>query len=599
MNSNPASPQNPPSPLTAQGTFGLASSCHWLGAHTASAVLESGGTAFDAVVAAGFVLQVVEPHFNGPAGEVVALLAPADGPPHVLAGAGPAPRSATTDLFLGHGFDLIPGGGVLSAAVPGQFDAWCLLLRDHGTWTLSDVLAFAIDQAESGFPVTASLRRALAASLHRFVQHWPTSAAQWCPDGQLPNEGALLTNTAWAHTLRKLATIASEHKDRQSGIDAARAAWSTGFVAEAITTFISQPSWHPGNVEAVGLITSSDLADYRAVFEEPISLDFMGVSVVKAGAWTQGPVFLQTLGILAAKRLNQPDRFDLEDPHTIHDLIESTNLAMADREAYFGDISVPLDTLLSDAYLRDRAAIVTEDSAYRYPPGIIGGHVPHLPVSEIVSHPLTQDPWAPERLGRSDTCQICVVDSWGNMVSATPSGGWLQSSPFIPNLGFALGTRLQQLWLDSRSASALRPGSRPRLTLTPTLIYSGDTAILAMGSPGGDGQNQWQHQLLLRILEPEGLIRFTDMQKAINAPAFQSLGFASSFWPREFTPHGVLIENRLSQAIQDDLTARGHHLHVVDGWSLGRVSVVGRDPATGELFAAVSTRGGQGAVAGK
>jgi gamma-glutamyltranspeptidase / glutathione hydrolase len=588
-----------PSVDTRRGVFGMASSCHWQGADIACEVLEAGGNAFDAAVAAGFVLQVVEPHFNGPAGEVVGLLAPIGSPPVVLAGAGPAPASANIDVFHHYGLNLVPGAGVLSASVPGQFDAWCLLLRNYGTWTLDAILERAIDLAAHGFPVTGSLHKALTASKDRFIKHWPTSAHQWIPDGLVPPEGSTIRNESFALTLRELSDVAAAHADRVAGIDAARNAWATGFVAQHITEFLDTPRWHPDGVMAKGLLSARDMAEFSATFESPVSIEFMGLTFIKAAAWTQGPAFLQTLGILEVATNLSTGSFDPDDAETIHRITEATNLAMADREAYFGDWEVPLGVLLDSDYLTSRGALIGAIARAEYPPGQIKDAAPHIPHSECVSDPLPQEPWAAERLGRSDTCQICVVDQWGNMVSATPSGGWLQSSPYIPDLGFSLGTRLQQLWLDPQSPSSLRPGIRPRLTLTPTLVYRGNEAILAMGSPGGDGQNQWQIQMLLRILTGDGELHLDRMQEAINAPAYQSLGFASSFWPRETHPHGLLIEDRFTEEIREELARRGHQVTVVDGWSLGRVSAVARDPKTQEMFGAVSPRGHQGGVCGR
>jgi gamma-glutamyltranspeptidase/glutathione hydrolase len=195
---------------------------------------------------------------------------------------------------------------------------------------------------------------------------------------------------------------------------------------------------------------------------------------------------------------------------------------------------------------------------------------------------------------RGDTCHIDVVDRWGNMIAATPSGGWLQSSPAIPGLGFCLGTRLQMTWLDEASGQPLTPGARPRTTLSPTLILKDGKPVIALGTPGGDQQDQWQLLLVLRLL-----VGGYEPQQAIDAPALHTTSMVGSFWPRTWNPAGVMVEDRLGDDVIAGLEARGHRVTRAGDWALGRLSCVTRDAETGLLTAGANPRGAQGYAAGR
>lgn len=582
---------------TLQGNFGMAASTHWLASGSAMAVLERGGNAFDAAVAAGFVLQVVEPNLNGAGGEVVAILATgADPTPRVLAGCGFAPHKASVEHFRSLGLSAIPGAGTLAAPVPGQFDAWLLLLRDYGTWELDEVLAYAIHYARSGFAAGKTLTDCIAIVSGLFDAHWRTSFDMWTPSGRVPKVGDTIRNTAYARTLERLALSGSGLASREERIDAVRREWAEGFVAAEIVKSARESRWHSDGAHHGGLLTSSDLASYSAAFEPAVVADFHGHTIAKAGPWSQGPALLQALGILAGF-----DPMDL-DPSTgdgAHVILEAIKLSMADRDAYFGDGAVPLDALLAPDYLASRRGLIGEHASLEFRPGDVLGSTPYRPplltVDAARPRASTGEPTT-TRSGqtRGDTCHVDVVDRWGNLISATPSGGWLQSSPHITELGFALSTRLQQCWLDEGSPSGLRPGTRPRITLTPTLVMRDGLPVAAVGTPGGDGQDQWQLLYLLRTI-----VGGYTPQEAIDAPAFQSTSFPNSFWPRDWTPGGVLVEDRLGTEAITALTRRGHVVTRAGDWSLGRLSVVTRDPATGELAAAANPRGAQGYAAGR
>ena len=587
---------------TLTGTFGMSASTHWLATASAQAVLERGGNAFDAAVAGGFVLHVVEPHLNGPGGDLVGIFSTAADPgtPVVLAGQGPAPAGATIAHYRAEGLDLVPGAGGLAAAVPGAVDAWLLLLRDHGTWELGEVLTYAIGYARDGHPLLAQAAATIARVAELFTEHWPSSVELWMPDGHVPDAGTMMRNPAYASVLESLAVAGHAIRDdgpvgRAARIDAARREWKTGRVAQAAAAFTALPHRHSDGADHAGVLTREDFAGFDAGYERAVSIDFRGHTVAKAGAWTQGPALLQTLRIL--------DGMDDIDPSTeagAHNVLEALKLALADRDAYYGDADadVPLDVLLSEQYAATRRAQLTENASREWRPGSVPGREPFRPPLRTESAEAVAGTGEPTvaRSGRTrgDTCHIDVVDRWGNMIAVTPSGGWLQSSPTIPELGFCLGTRLQMMWLDDRSPAALRPGARPRTTLSPTLVLRNGRAEMALGTPGGDQQEQWQVPVLLRMI-----VGGHTAQQAIDAPSLHTTALVDSFWPRGWTPAGAVVEDRLGDDVIAGLQRRGHDVTRAGSWSLGRVSAVGRDAATGGVWGAANPRGMQGYAAGR
>ncbi|MGI4894549.1 MAG: gamma-glutamyltransferase family protein [Janthinobacterium lividum] len=595
------SPFTPPATTTTrpdlQGTFGMTASTHWIATAVGQSVLERGGNAFDAAVAAGFVLHVVEPHLNGPGGDMTAVFATASDPtPVVLNGQGPAPAGATIAHYRGEGLELVPGAGGLAAAVPGAVDAWMVLLREHGTWEAADVLAPAIGYARHGHPVLRRVGRTIASVAELFSEHWPTSAALWMPEGRIPEPGDVIVNPAYARTLERLLEAGTPETTREGRIDAFRREWRAGFVAREAVDFLRTPHRHSSGGDHTGVIEVEDFTAFSAGFEEPLTIEFRGTTVAKTGPFGQGPVLLQALRILDGFGDADLDPSTARGAHTV---LEALKLALADRDAYYGSQADPavMARLLAPEYAATRRALITDRASHEFRPGVIEGARPFLP-------PLVTD--APTAAGvgeptveatgttRGDTCHLDVIDRWGNVISATPSGGWLQSSPTIPELGFCLGSRLQMTWLEEDSPSALAPGGRPRTTLTPTLLLRGGVPVAALGTPGGDQQDQWQLLYLLRTL----VGNYTP-QQAIDAPALHTTSMPGSFWPRTWTPGGVVVEDRLGNDVIADLEARGHMVTRAGGWMLGRLSVVGCDPVTGVLYAAANSRGAQGYAAGR
>lgn len=593
---------------TLAGTFGMAASTHWIATASAQAVLERGGNAFDAATAGAFVLHVVEPHLNGPGGDLVGVFATAEDPtPVVLMGQGPAPARASIAHYIAQGLYLVPGAGGLAAAVPGAVDAWLVLLRDHGTWELADVLAYAIGYARDGHPLVAQAAATIARVAELFRDDWTSSADLWMPEGRPPRAGEVVRNPAHASVLEQLVHAAGSAGEegpggRRARIDAARREWREGFVAAEATAFLRAPHRHSGGGMHSAVIEASDFAAFEAGYEPALTRDFRGVTIAKAGAWTQGPAMLQTLALL------EPLGDDLLDPATergAHTILEVQKLAYADREAWFGDASAAaaIAGLFDEDYLAERRDLLGDEAATAFRPGRLDGSDPWIPPLRTVSGHAggagTGEPTVDRRgQTRGDTCHIDVADRWGNIISVTPSGGWLQSSPTIPALGFCLGTRLQMTWLAPGHPSSLEPGRRPRTTLTPTLTLRDGRPWFAMGSPGGDQQDQWQLLALLRMI-----VGGYRAQEAIDAPGLHSTALPESFWPRTWTPAGAVVEDRLGEEVIRGLERRGHVVTRAGDWSLGRVSAVGREPsADGSadvLWAAANPRGMQGYASGR
>jgi len=548
-------------------------------------------------VATGLVLQVVEPHMCGPAGEVPVIGFDArDGEVFVLNGQGPAPGAATIEAFGELGLDLVPGNGLLAACVPAAFGTWMLLLAAHGSLPLGEVIRYAIGYARDGYPVAPGVSSAIGSMAGVFTEHWPSSAEVYLSGG-VPAPGSRFANTALAGTYQRVLDEAeAAGSGREAQIEAARRAFYEGFVAEAIGGYLAHAQVMDGTGgRHAGLLAAGDLAAWRATTEAPASAGFAGLTVCKTGPWGQGPVFLQQLQLLAGTGLGEITPGGVDHIHTV---VECAKLAFADREAWYGDpdfTDVPLADLLSPQYAAQRRALVGQTASGDLRPGSPGGRQPMLPGFATAPRPgAVVGAWAgePTLAHSGDTCHIDVADRFGNMVAATPSGGWLHSSPVIPGLGFCLGTRAQMFTLTPGLPNSLAPGKRPRTTLSPGLALRGGEPYLAFGTPGGDQQDQWSLSFFLNH------VRFgMNLQEAIDAPAFHTTHFPSSFWPRESFPAAVDVEDRAGPEVIDGLRARGHEVTVAAPWSLGRVSAVARDD--GMLYAAANARGMQGYAAGR
>lgn len=585
-----------------RGTFGVVASTHWLASSAGMAVLERGGNAFDAAVAAGFVLQIVEPHLNGPGGDLPLIMHSAkQNRTQVICGQGPAPKAATIPAIRDLGLDLIPGSGLLAAVTPGAFDTWMLMLRDHGTMGLGDVLEYAIGYARNGYPVVSKITDTVETVRGLFETEWPTSAAIYLKDGKAPTPGGMFANPKLADTYERIVREAETGGgNREAQIDRARDIWYRGWIAETIDLFCRDAYMDATGQRHKGLLTGDDLAGWSATYEDALTYDYGRFTVAKCGAWSQGPVMLQQLSLL--KSMGIAD-MDPTGPDFVHAVTETSKLSYADREAYYGDpdfVDVPMETLLSDAYTESRRALVGKDASDAFFAGTIEGY------SNNISHSLL--PHAQDISGagmgvgeptvgkmgeaRGDTVHIDIIDKHGNMVSATPSGGWLQSSPIIPELGFCLGNRAQMFWLEEGSPSTLAPGKRPRTTLSPSFALRDGEAYMPFGTPGGDQQDQWSLLLFLHHAD-HGM----NLQEAIDCPAFHNEHFPSSFWPRGRINKRLVLEDMFPAETYAELRRRGHDLEVGDPWSEGRLTAAAKDGNM--LRAAANPRGMQGYAVGR
>jgi len=589
-----------------RGTFGVVASTHWVASAVGMSILEKGGNAFDAAAAAGFTLQVVEPSTNGPLGEAPMLVwSEANRCCDMICGQGVAPAAATIANYCALGLDLIPGTGLLAAAVPGAFGAWMRLLRDHGTMPLAEILGPAIGYAENGYPMAARISQTIAVMADMFRRYWPSSAAIYLPHDAPPVPGRLFRNPALAATYRRVLAEAGDGT-REEQIERARAAWYRGFVADAIDRFCRvEKVMDSSGRRHGGLLTGDDLARWEAPVETPLTFDYRGYTVAKGGPWSQGPVFLQQLALLQGFNLDDLDPFG---PDFVHAIVECAKLAFADREAWYGDpefVEVPMRTLLGAAYNDARRKLVGAGASLELRPGRPQGREPRLLVGGLkaviadagIGEPTIGEP-VTSALGvvAGDTCHIDVADRWGNMVSATPSGGWLQSSPVIPEIGVCLGSRMQMFWLEEGLPASLEPGKRPRSTLSPSMAFKDGEPYLAFGTPGGDQQDQWSLLMFLHHVH-HGM----NLQEAIDCPAFHTEHMPSSFYPRAANPGLVALEARFPEATRSGLARRGHRLRLGDAWSEGRLSGCAREvtPEGTVLKAAANPRGMQGYAVGR
>ncbi len=552
---------------------------HYLAAAIGLSMLEKGGNAVDAGVAAGFAVSLLKPQSVGIGGEAPILIYSSQQKRAVaINGQGWAPRAASIEWFRNNNISLIPSDGFLPATVPAQFASWCTALQEFGTLSLKDVLGPAVDLAEGGFPMYSALRNGIIKVEARFKEEWPTSAAIYLDHDEAPREGALIRNPDWARTL-KGAIDAS----LRGGIPAALDYFYSGPVAQKAVEFSRNNAFLDGSGERhTGLLSAEDFAEFGSDgtrIEDPARAMYRGIEVLKCGPWSQGPVFLQQLKLLEGFDLPKLGHNTAE---YLHVYLEASKLAFADRERYYGDpsfVRVPLGLLLSEDYAAERRELIdARQASLELRPG------------SIAMAAAAADRWP---VVSGDTTHVDAVDRWGNLFSATPSGGWIGSSPVVEGLGFPLGTRGQMFYLDERHANALVPGKRPRTTLTPSLAMRDGEPWLAFGTPGGDQQDQWSLQFFLNVVD-FGM----ELQEALDAPTVQSTHFPGSFYPHQAEPGGVRAESRIPAEVRDELAARGHRISVDGPWSHGQVTAVARE-ANGVLSGAASPRGRVAYVMGR
>jgi gamma-glutamyltranspeptidase / glutathione hydrolase len=547
------------------GREAMVSTEHYLSASAGARMFARGGNAIDAAVAATLVEGVVNPHMHTIGGEAPMLIYVANAARVVAVnGNMVAPRKATIRYYRDLAMDLVPGEGLLAAGVPAAFDALAAVLGCFGTFALADVVEPALKLCEDGMPIHAGLsghgetpedlsgligRASLRNNQRKFREHWPTTAAIYLPNGELPVPGDIIKNPALANLFHRLldAEAAARNRGRDAAIDAARDRFYRGDIAREIVR------WSETNG---GLLQESDLSRFTTKFEQSVSVDYHGVTVHKCQPWSQGPVFLQQLRILEGFDLR---RMGHNSADYIHHSVEAAKLAFADREAYYADPEferVPLDGLLSTKYADLRRALIDPKSA----------SMEQRPGDPVSMRALTAIAGPEPRSWGGGTIHVTTADARGNMVACTASGGWIPSSPVIDTLGFPLGTRMQTFYLDEHHPNALKPGKRPRTTLTPSLATRGGQPFLSFGTPGGDQQDQWTLQFFINVID-FGM----GVQEAIEAPRFSTAHFPSTFYPHNSMPGVVRLENRIDTKIVDELNARGHRVVVRPAWCEGHV----------------------------
>ena len=564
------------------GTQGVVVTGHPLVSMAGMRMLLSGGNAVDAAVAAGFAAAVVEPTASYTlCGECVALVH--DGRTRdtvAVSGQGVAPKLATIAFFRGRGLDRIPTGpgadAHLSFTVPGAVDAYLTLLETRGTRTLAEVLAPAVHYARRGFPMYEYMHRMLAIpeSRTQFDLYPPGGTDVFYPNGRVPEVGELFHQPALAATLERLVEAdASARGHRVAGIVAARERFYRGDIAATIGAFSERVG---------GLLRASDLAAYRTRLEAPVSVAFAGREILGQGPWTQAPVLLQTLAMLAG--------FDLRamghnSARYIHIVTEALKLAFADRERHYGDAPVPLADLLAPAYARERAALIRMDRAM---PDAPAPGDPLRTASAVVgarTHPGAVSPSASGMAPAADgTTHIAAIDRDGTMICLTPSGGVFRKSAFVPELGCTLSTRSEMFVLEDGHPNGQVPGKRPRTTLISYLISKEGVPVTTVGCPGGDDQAQADLQIVLNLL-----VWGMNPQQAVEAPRFSTQTLVNSFWPRVSRPGQLNVEAGIPERTRAELRALGHALSEIGACGVGAV-VTSRDPVTGVLSAGADPR---------
>jgi gamma-glutamyltranspeptidase / glutathione hydrolase len=553
------------------GTRHMAVAGHYGAAHAAFTMLEAGGNAVDAGVAAGIALGVLQSDLVNVAGVAPIMIYRASTRDVLtISGLGTWPHAITPDFFVRHCGGVIPHG-VLRTVVPAAPDAWITALERFGTKSFGECAAAAIRFASEGFPMYALMSAMIGMHVDDY-RRWPSSAAIYLPNGRPPRPGERFVQRDLGGTLQYMADEESAvaGKGRAAGLQAARDAFYRGDIARTIVAY---------HRENGGLLTAEDLADFRVAIEPPAHTRFRGLDVYACGAWCQGPALLEMLNIVAGVDLRAMGHNSVDYAHA---LTETIKLAFADRERYFGDprfVDVPIDTLLSGAYAQGRRALLRPDRAW---PGL----PPAGDVGNAGARPeplLTRDRAA---AGAHDTSCISVIDKDGNVFAATPSDP-SYDTPVIPGTGLCPSSRGSQSFADPAHPSCAAPGKRPRLTPMAAIALFPDGSPMPLGTPGGDVQAQALLQVLLNMT-----LFGMNPQQAVEAPRFASYSFPDSFEPHSYSPGLLYVENRVPQSVRDGLASRGHD--VVDWpdfvWRAGAVCVQCLDREHGVISAGADPR---------
>jgi gamma-glutamyltranspeptidase/glutathione hydrolase len=531
---------------------------HYLAAEAGHAILEAGGNAVDAGVAAGITLGVVhsdQVQVSGVAPMIVYLADRAE--VVTISGVGWWPRATRPERFLEAHGGAIPLG-LLRTVVPAAPDAWILALERYGTMSFGEVAQAAIRHARHGFTMHPVMAHYVAKNAEGY-RRWPSNAAIYLPAGRPPREGELFVQADLAASLQHMVDEerGAAGQGRVAGLRAARDAFYRGDLAAAMARY---------HREHDGWLTAEDLASYRSEIEPPLRTRFGDVEVLSCAPWCQGPVLLQMLSLLEGADLRALGHNSVA---YVHRVTEAMKLAFADRDRYYGDprfVDVPMATLLSPAYAAERRRLIREDRAWpEMPPaGDLAGFAPAAPSRTAgAGHPVPDaSPALP-----GDTSYVAVVDRHGNAFSATPSDvSW--ESPVIPGLGFCPSARGSQSWAAPDHAASVRPGKRPRLTPNPALAMRGGRWLMPFGAPGGDLQPQGMLQVLLNHV-----VFGMSAQEAVEAPRFVTHSFPGSFEPHPYHPGRLDLERGIGQAAGDALQALGHRVEWLPDLSIGTAGV--------------------------
>ncbi|MEO6080259.1 MAG: gamma-glutamyltransferase family protein [Steroidobacteraceae bacterium] len=559
------------------GTHGIVAAGRHYTVEAGIRILAAGGNAFDAGVAAVFAAAVNEVSHFGMGGEAPAIVFQAStGKISVICGQGTAPKAAKPAQFLAAG--VIPGNGPNAGTVPAVIDAMALTLQNFGTMSLAQVLEPAIGLAD-GFPMYAALRGFLVRNQESTVK-WEWSRRHYYPDGRIPETGEIFRQPMLATTLR--AIVAGERAalgkgaDRVKAIEAGRDVFYKGDVARRIAAAVQADG---------GLLSYDDLATYRGRLEAAVSTRFQGYDIHKSGFWSQGPTLLLTLNILEAAGIA---RMPFGGEQYLHTLAEAIKLAFDDRNAWFGDplfADIPAEGLLSKNYAAERAALIGPQASlqHRYGNPYLHQRGGKPPAAAFRPHQLKR-PGDPV----SDTTAIEIVDARGNLFSCTPSSGWLIGGAYVAgDTGIPLSNRLTVFDLDPASPNVLVGGKRPRTTLTPTIVTRDGKPFLAIGTPGGDSQDQQIAQVLLSII-----LGKQSIQQAIESPRLDSIHMHQSFGDKQDAPGVFEIEERVPVEILNALARRGHRILLAGDYGIGSAMVaVGVDGKFGTLRGGADVRG--------
>ena len=580
-------------PLVA-GPNGGVSTGHPLVTSAALEILQKGGNAFDAGVASLLVGGVVEQDLYSLGGEALVLVYPTrEKKVTSIVGQGWAPKAVDVDWYLSRGKSL-EGSGLDPAVVPGALHAALTVLETWGTMSFEAVVARAIEYAQGGFPLRPSTANGVKRQLE-FFKKWPDNQRFWLrADGTPPAAGDTIKMPTLARTLTRMveAERAAKGKGRAAGIAAARDRFYKGDIAKEMVAFLQK---HQAPFDL------SDFAEYFARVEAPASTTYRGYTVYKHGFSSQGPVLLQTLNIL--------EQFDLkamkhDSADYVHTVTEAMKLAYADRDSYYADtafVQVPGEGLLSKAYAKERATLINPRAASKS--FIAGDPLPHdskvktwsFAKYNIADGTATaKDDQMSRGLDSAgvskDTTHMAIIDKAGNVFDATPSGGWLNGAVILGDTGIGMSVRGEQFWLDKTRANQIRPRARPRYTLTPSMVFKDGTPLMALGTPGGDNQDQTILEAFLNIVE------FWDdwypnLHTALEWPRFQTLHFHGSFWPHDAGFNMLNLEATIPDAVFNELKARGHNVSRVRVFGMsGCATTVMIDPKTNNRLAGADPR---------